>query len=156
MKAAGFDTTFINALGNKNIGGASGGADFNPYNKSETEIQVLTERTFSSSAESLSRCFISLVVLYSSAFNPSLFSASLLSLLPLLSHSFSLIPHYLPHFRLSSLSLPSSFILCTVEILPVVHDRALQVYRTRHRPARSRRRGQRARNRVRTITEPAS
>jgi hypothetical protein len=40
MKAAGFDTTFINALGNKNIGGAYGGADFDPYNKSETEIQV--------------------------------------------------------------------------------------------------------------------
>lgn len=40
MKAAGFDTTFSNALGNKNIGGAYGGADFNPANKSETEIQV--------------------------------------------------------------------------------------------------------------------
>ena len=40
MKAAGFDTTFTNALGNKNIGGAYGGADFDPYNKSETEIQV--------------------------------------------------------------------------------------------------------------------
>ena len=40
MKAAGFDTTFTNALGNKNVGGAYGGADFNPANKSETEIQV--------------------------------------------------------------------------------------------------------------------
>eukprot|EP00596_Hydrurales_sp_CCMP1899_P002281 CAMPEP_0119051166 /NCGR_PEP_ID=MMETSP1177-20130426/72871_1 /TAXON_ID=2985 /ORGANISM="Ochromonas sp, Strain CCMP1899" /LENGTH=505 /DNA_ID=CAMNT_0007030283 /DNA_START=119 /DNA_END=1636 /DNA_ORIENTATION=- len=39
MKAAGFDSTFTNALGNKNIGGAYGGADFDPYTKSETEIQ---------------------------------------------------------------------------------------------------------------------
>lgn len=39
MKAAAFDTTFVNALSNQNIGGAYGGADFNPYNKSETEIQ---------------------------------------------------------------------------------------------------------------------
>lgn len=39
MKAAGFDATFTNALGNKNIGGAFGGADFDPYSKSETEIQ---------------------------------------------------------------------------------------------------------------------
>ena len=28
-----------NALSRKNIGGAYGGADFNPYSKSETEIQ---------------------------------------------------------------------------------------------------------------------
>lgn len=40
-KAAGFDSTFSNALvGHGNLGGAYGGADFNPYNKSETEIQV--------------------------------------------------------------------------------------------------------------------
>ena len=40
MKSVAFDTTFINALSGKKIGGAFGGADFNPYNKSETEIQV--------------------------------------------------------------------------------------------------------------------
>lgn len=40
MKAAAFDTTFINALAVKNVGGAYGGADFDPYNKSDTEIQV--------------------------------------------------------------------------------------------------------------------
>lgn len=40
MKAAAFDTTFINALSLKNVGGAYGGADFNPYTKSDTEIQV--------------------------------------------------------------------------------------------------------------------
>lgn len=39
MKAAAFDTTFSNALSLKNVGGAYGGADFNPYTKSETEIQ---------------------------------------------------------------------------------------------------------------------
>ena len=38
-QAAAFDTTFTNALSNQKIGGAYGGADFNPYNKSETEIQ---------------------------------------------------------------------------------------------------------------------
>ena len=40
MKAAAFDTTFSNALALKNVGGAYGGADFNPYTKSDTEIQV--------------------------------------------------------------------------------------------------------------------
>jgi len=40
MKAAAFDTTFINALSLKNVGGAYGGADFSPYTKSDTEIQV--------------------------------------------------------------------------------------------------------------------
>lgn len=39
MKSAAFDTTFSNALSGQKIGGAYGGADFNPYNKSETEIQ---------------------------------------------------------------------------------------------------------------------
>ena len=40
-KAGGFDTTFTNALiGEGQLGGAFGGADFNPYTKSETEIQV--------------------------------------------------------------------------------------------------------------------
>ena len=39
MKATAFDTTFTNALSNQAIGGAYGGADFNPYDKSETEIQ---------------------------------------------------------------------------------------------------------------------
>ena len=40
MKAAAFNTTFSNALALKNVGGAYGGADFNPYTKSDTEIQV--------------------------------------------------------------------------------------------------------------------
>jgi glutamate dehydrogenase (NADP+) len=40
MKAAAFDSTFSNALGLKSVGGAYGGADFNPYTKSDTEIQV--------------------------------------------------------------------------------------------------------------------
>jgi glutamate dehydrogenase (NADP+) len=40
MKAAAFDTTFSNALALKNMGGAYGGADFDPYTKSDTEIQV--------------------------------------------------------------------------------------------------------------------
>jgi glutamate dehydrogenase/leucine dehydrogenase len=40
MKAFAFDTTFSNALALKNAGGAYGGADFNPFTKSETEIQV--------------------------------------------------------------------------------------------------------------------
>jgi len=39
MKAAAFDTTFSNALCLKNMGGAYGGADFDPSNKSDTEIQ---------------------------------------------------------------------------------------------------------------------
>lgn len=39
MKAEAFDTTFTNALIPRSVGGAYGGADFNPYNKSETEIQ---------------------------------------------------------------------------------------------------------------------
>jgi glutamate dehydrogenase (NADP+) len=39
MKAAAFDTTFTNALALKNMGGAFGGADFLPINKSDTEIQ---------------------------------------------------------------------------------------------------------------------
>lgn len=41
IKAAAFDTLFSNALACKNMGGAYGGCDFDPYNKSETEIQVL-------------------------------------------------------------------------------------------------------------------
>jgi glutamate dehydrogenase (NADP+) len=40
VKAAAFDTTFSNALSCKNIGGAYGGADFDLYTKSDTEIQV--------------------------------------------------------------------------------------------------------------------
>jgi hypothetical protein len=40
IKAAAFDSTFSNALALKNMGGAYGGADFDPYNKSDTEIQV--------------------------------------------------------------------------------------------------------------------
>ena len=32
-KANAFDTMFTNALSGKNLGGAYGGADFNPYNK---------------------------------------------------------------------------------------------------------------------------
>ena len=39
LKAAAFDTTFINSLALKNMGGAYGGADFVPYGKSDTEIQ---------------------------------------------------------------------------------------------------------------------
>lgn len=39
MKAAAFDTALTNALSHQKIGGAYGGADFNPYDKSETEIQ---------------------------------------------------------------------------------------------------------------------
>ena len=39
VKSAAFDTTFSNALSGVKIGGAFGGADFNPYNKSDTEIQ---------------------------------------------------------------------------------------------------------------------
>jgi len=39
LKAAALDTTFRNALSSKPLGGAFGGADFNPYTKSETEIQ---------------------------------------------------------------------------------------------------------------------
>jgi glutamate dehydrogenase (NADP+) len=39
IKASAFDTVFTNALTGKNIGGAYGGATFNPYTKSETEIQ---------------------------------------------------------------------------------------------------------------------
>jgi len=39
MKAAAFDSTFSNALSRVNLGGAYGGADFVPFNKSETEIQ---------------------------------------------------------------------------------------------------------------------
>lgn len=38
IKANAFDTTFVNALAGS-FGGAYGGADFNPYSKSETEIQ---------------------------------------------------------------------------------------------------------------------
>lgn len=39
MKAAAFNTTFINALSQTNVGGAYGGADFDPMTKSDTEIQ---------------------------------------------------------------------------------------------------------------------
>eukprot|EP00981_Chlorochromonas_danica_P012834 scaffold5444_cov181-Ochromonas_danica.AAC.15 len=39
VKAAAFDTTFSNALASKTIGGAYGGADFDPTTKSDTEIQ---------------------------------------------------------------------------------------------------------------------
>ena len=39
MKANAFDTTFSNALSGALIGGAYGGADFNPYTKSDAEIQ---------------------------------------------------------------------------------------------------------------------
>mmetsp|Transcript_17046 Transcript_17046/g.15398 ORF Transcript_17046/g.15398 Transcript_17046/m.15398 type:complete len:525 (-) Transcript_17046:47-1621(-) len=39
IKALAFDTTFSTALSGVKLGGAYGGADFNPYNKSETEIQ---------------------------------------------------------------------------------------------------------------------
>ena len=39
MKANAFDTTFTNALSGVLVGGAYGGADFNPYTKSEAEIQ---------------------------------------------------------------------------------------------------------------------
>jgi glutamate dehydrogenase (NADP+) len=39
IKAAAFDTTFSNALSLKTIGGAYGGADFDPDTKSDTEIQ---------------------------------------------------------------------------------------------------------------------
>ncbi len=42
MKAAAFDTTFTNALllPGVAVGGAYGGADFNPCDKSDNEIQV--------------------------------------------------------------------------------------------------------------------
>lgn len=40
MKAHALDTTLRNALALKSVGGAYGGADFDPYMKSDTEIQV--------------------------------------------------------------------------------------------------------------------
>lgn len=43
MKAKAFDTTLTNALALKNIGGAYGGADINPYAMSETEIQRFSQ-----------------------------------------------------------------------------------------------------------------
>jgi len=39
MKAAAFDQTFTNALSGRGLGGAYGGCDFNPYSKSDAEIQ---------------------------------------------------------------------------------------------------------------------
>lgn len=39
VKAAAFDNVFRNALSRKGLGGAFGGADFDPYTKSDTEIQ---------------------------------------------------------------------------------------------------------------------
>lgn len=39
VKAAAFDNVFRNALSRKGLGGAYGGADFDPYTKSDTEIQ---------------------------------------------------------------------------------------------------------------------
>ncbi len=33
------ETVFANALTSENLGAAAGGADFNPHNKSEAEIQ---------------------------------------------------------------------------------------------------------------------
>jgi glutamate dehydrogenase (NADP+) len=39
VKAQAFDTTLTNALSVKDLGGAFGGADINPYRLSETEIQ---------------------------------------------------------------------------------------------------------------------
>ena len=39
MKAHAFDTTLTNALSTRNMGGAYGGVDINPYQMSETEIQ---------------------------------------------------------------------------------------------------------------------
>lgn len=38
-KALGMETVFANALTGSNLGAAAGGADFNPHNKSEAEIQ---------------------------------------------------------------------------------------------------------------------
>lgn len=39
VKANALDATFSNAIALKNMGGAFGGADFDPHNKSDTEIQ---------------------------------------------------------------------------------------------------------------------
>eukprot|EP00953_Heterococcus_sp_UTEX-ZZ885_P039131 20077-Heterococcus_DN1.PRE.1 len=39
VKALGLETVFINSLSGCNLGAAVGGADFNPHNKSEAEIQ---------------------------------------------------------------------------------------------------------------------
>ena len=39
IKAFGFDSVFANALTGFDVGAAVGGADFNPYDKSEAEIQ---------------------------------------------------------------------------------------------------------------------
>lgn len=38
-QALGMETVFANALTSENLGAAAGGADFNPHNKSEAEIQ---------------------------------------------------------------------------------------------------------------------
>lgn len=38
-QALGMETVFANALTGCNLGAAAGGADFNPHNKSEAEIQ---------------------------------------------------------------------------------------------------------------------
>lgn len=39
LQALGMETVFSNALTGCNLGAAAGGADFNPHNKSEAEIQ---------------------------------------------------------------------------------------------------------------------
>jgi glutamate dehydrogenase (NADP+) len=39
IKALGFDAVFSNALTGFDLGAASGGSDFNPFDKSETELQ---------------------------------------------------------------------------------------------------------------------
>lgn len=39
QQALGMETVFSNALTGCNLGAAVGGADFNPHNKSEAEIQ---------------------------------------------------------------------------------------------------------------------
>lgn len=39
IQALGMETVFSNALTGCNLGAAVGGADFNPHNKSEAEIQ---------------------------------------------------------------------------------------------------------------------
>lgn len=56
LKAAAFDTTFTNALSDQAIGGAFGGADFNPYNKSETEIQRFCQSYMTELSKYIGRC----------------------------------------------------------------------------------------------------
>ena len=156
MKAAGLDTTFSNALCNKNIGGAYGGADFNPYDKSETEIQVTCFVVLHCQL----CCIVLSTVLYC-MYSCCPFT-SLFSLVPFLFLFFILLlsfrffrsclltlhlisSHQIPSHLIAYLSLLTFLPLLLfshsfLEVLSVVHDRAVQVHRTRYRFTRARRR----------------